>query len=151
MSQGRWTTIWRGAALLVLVAVSVAAYKYGVVGTIDRIADSANGVAVIEAAYRERDSGVWVMVSGIVIRLLPDDNEGSRHQRFILKLDGGHTLMIVHNIDLVERLPVALGDPVELRGRYEWNDRGGVVHWTHRDPDGQIAGGWIEHKGRRYH
>ncbi len=145
--RSRRAPIWRNVALLLLVAVSIAAYKYGVVGTTDHDVDSITGV---ETAYEQRRSGVWVNVSGTAVRLLPDDNEGSRHQRFILKLDGGHTLMIAHNIDLATRLPLALGDPVQLRGRYEWNDRGGVVHWTHRDPEGQIAGGWIEHEDRRY-
>lgn len=37
-----------------------------------------------------------------------------------------------------------------LRGECGWNERGGVVHWTNRDPDGRRAGGWIDHRGRRY-
>ena len=36
------------------------------------------------------------------------------------------------------------------RGEYEWNARGGVVHWTDRDPSGRGPGGWLEHQGRRY-
>ena len=29
-------------------------------------------------------------------------------------------------------------------------ERGGVLHWTHHDPDGRRPGGWLEHEGRRY-
>ena len=42
------------------------------------------------------------------------------------------------------------GDPVEFYGEYEWTERGGVVHWTHRDPQRSHADGWIKHNGHTY-
>ncbi len=36
----------------------------------------------ISVAFREGRSGIQVAGEGIVSRLLPDDNKGSRHQRF---------------------------------------------------------------------
>ena len=101
-------------------------------------------------AFSKTDSGTWVELSGRVLRLLSDDNDGSRHQRIILSVRSGHTLLVAHNIDLVERVPVALGDKVRLRGMYEWNDLGGLVHWTHHDPMGIEDGGFIEHRGQVY-
>lgn len=95
-------------------------------------------------------SGQWVELSGTVQRVLSDDNDGSRHQRFILQLPERRTLLVAHNIDLAERVPLGRGDSLRLRGRYESNDRGGVVHWTHHDPAGFNSGGWIEYKGVRY-
>jgi len=95
-------------------------------------------------------AGEWITVDGTVKRSLPDDNEGSRHQRFILALADGRTLLVAHNIDLAQRVPVKSGDRVSLRGRYESNTRGGVVHWTHHDPDRRRSGGWIEFNGKRY-
>ncbi len=89
-------------------------------------------------------------ISGTVKRTLADDNEGSRHQRFILTLPGGKTLLVAHNIDLADRVPLNNGDQLSLHGRYETNDRGGVIHWTHHDPDGSTSGGWIEFNGKRY-
>lgn len=96
-------------------------------------------------------SGQQVRGSGTVVRVLADDNDGSRHQRFILRIQSGRTLLIAHNIDLAPRVPgLREGDTVTFNGEYEWNDKGSVIHWTHRDPQGRHAGGWLEHNGRRY-
>jgi hypothetical protein len=108
------------------------------------------GERVIVAAFEEGRSGLVVQSAGVVERLLPDDREGDRHQRFILRLASGHTLLVSHNIDLVPRVPLALDDSVEFRGQYEWNEQGGVIHWTHHDPQGDRPGGWIRHAGRLY-
>ena len=104
----------------------------------------------IETLFTERRSDVVVQLSGVVDRVLADDSEGSRHQRFIVELASGHTVMVAHNIDLAPRVPVHRGDPVEVRGEYEWNERGGVVHWTHGDPQGRHEDGWIRHRGETY-
>jgi hypothetical protein len=105
----------------------------------------------ITRAFRERANDLWVRGEGEVLKLLADDLKGSRHQRFIIRMASGHTVLIAHNIDLAARLDnLERGDRVEFSGVYEWNDRGGVVHWTHHDPQGRREGGWIEHRGRRY-
>ena len=105
--------------------------------------------AKILAAYKAHRSDMWIQGSGHVDFTLPDDNEGSRHQKFVLRLSNGHTVMIAHNIDLAPRVPLERGDLIRFYGEYEWNDRGGVVHWTHHDPRGR-RGGWLELDGRRY-
>jgi len=113
------------------------------------VADDA--AAIIASAYEAGRSDVDVTGSGRVERVLADDNKGSRHQRFILELADGHTILIAHNIDLAPRLPgLREGDVVEFSGVYEWNDRGGVVHWTHHDPQGRRDGGWLRYRGKRY-
>lgn len=107
--------------------------------------------ADIAAAYAARRSDVAVEGEGAVAKLLADDRQGSRHQRFILRLASGHTLLVAHNIDLAPRLEgLEVGDTVRFAGEYEWNDKGGVLHWTHHDPRGQHPGGWLELDGRRY-
>ena len=111
---------------------------------------STHGVDQIRDAFQNRVSDIMVEASGRVVRMLPDDNEGSRHQKFILRISEDMTLLISHNIDLAERAPVFDGTVVAFRGEYEWNDRGGVVHWTHHDPRGKRQGGWLEVAGRRY-
>ena len=82
--------------------------------------------------------------------MLHDDDEGSRHQRFILDMRNGQTLLIAHNIDLAKRVPVSMGDRVHVRGMYEWNDLGGLVHWTHDDPLGVEDGGYVRYRARVY-
>jgi hypothetical protein len=105
----------------------------------------------LAAAYAEERSEVRVTGAGRVTRILGDDSLGDRHQRFILKLPSGQTVLVAHNIDLAPRVePLATGDSVEFHGVYEWNDKGGVVHWTHHDPQGQHEPGWLKHRGRTY-
>ncbi len=108
----------------------------------------------LRSAIASRRSGVMVTLSADVVKVLPDDNEGSRHQRLLLRLGEPvgevETVLIAHNIDLAERVPCEEGDRLLVRGQYEWNDRGGVIHWTHHDPGNRREGGWIEHTGVRY-
>jgi len=105
----------------------------------------------VEAAYDQQRSDVQVEVNGSVIKLLPDDDEGTRHQKFIVKTDSGLTLLIAHNIDLAPRIKhLRQDDRIRLYGEYEWNRKGGVLHWTHHDPSGRHVGGWIDYQGKRY-
>ena len=100
--------------------------------------------------YPAQRSDVQMTGAGVVLRLLSDDNDGSRHQRFILRLADGQTVLVAHNIDLAPRLEaIARGDTVRFNGEYEWNENGGVIHWTHRDPTGRHLAGWLEHDGRK--
>jgi len=106
---------------------------------------------VLRRAFDQRLSGIQVNGSGLVERILSDDSEGSKHQRFIVRLASRQTLLIAHNVDLAQRLQsLAVGDRIEFSGEYEWNDKGGVVHWTHHDPNGRHESGWIKHNGRTF-
>lgn len=102
-------------------------------------------------AFAQRQSNVQVESSGVVEKVLQDDNDGSRHQRLIVRLASGQTVLIAHNIDLAPRVEqVRDGEPIAFAGEYEWNNKGGVVHWTHRDPAGRHRAGWIHYDGRTY-
>ena len=110
-----------------------------------------SGIASIAKAYQDRKNSVQVSASGTVIKLLADDNDGSRHQRFILRLANDQTLLVAHNIDLAPRVEgINLGNKVEFAGQYEFNHKGGVIHWTHHDPQARHPGGWLKHNGQTY-
>lgn len=114
-------------------------------------AQANSGDGAIQQAFRNRQSDVQVSGSGVVEHILPDDLDGSRHQKFILRLASGQTLLVAHNIDLAPRIgSLSRGDRVSFNGEYEWNAKGGVLHWTHHDPQGRHEAGWVEHEGRRY-
>lgn len=138
----------RGINALLLVVLVLLAWYFNQHDEVTTL--PATGGGSIEQAFAGKRSGVWVDAGGRVDRLLADDREGSRHQRFILELDSGHTVLVSHNIDLADRVPVRKGEHLSVHGRYEWNDRGGVIHWTHHDPDGSIPGGWIRYQGVLY-
>ena len=107
--------------------------------------------STIERAFQQQQSDLQVEVTGIVIKLLSDDEKGSRHQRFIIKLVSGQTILIAHNIDLALKISqLNVGDEVSIYGEYEWNDKGGVLHWTHHDPAKRHIDGWIKHHGKTY-
>ncbi|MEO0631320.1 MAG: DUF3465 domain-containing protein [Planctomycetota bacterium] len=106
--------------------------------------------SAIRALIDSRTSGEMVELEAEIVKLLPDDNEGSRHQLFLLALETGGTVLVSHNIDLAPYVPVEEGDRVLVYGQYEWNEKGGVLHWTHHDPKKWREGGWIEHKGVKY-
>jgi len=105
----------------------------------------------IKRAFNNGTSNVQVEGEGVVTRVLSDDVKGSRHQRFILRLASGQTILITHNIDLAPRIDgLREGDSVAFNGEYVWNAEGGVVHWTHKDPQGRHVAGWLKHNGRTY-
>ena len=82
--------------------------------------------------FNKRDTGTWIDIKGVVTRLLSNDNDGA------------------HNIDLARRVPVGMRDRVQVRGMYEWNDLGGLVHWTHHDPQGIEDGGYVRYRRKDY-
>ena len=110
-----------------------------------------NGLSLIQQAFDRHQSNVQVQSVGRVKAVLADDNEGSRHQKFILGLENGLTVLVAHNIDLAPRIKnIRKGDTVEFYGEYEYTEKGGVIHWTHHDPQNRHVGGWLKHEGEIY-
>lgn len=108
-------------------------------------------LAVFKSAYDNQQSNIQVKQSGRVAKLLRDDNSGSRHQKIIVELASGQKLLIAHNLELAPRVDnLTEGDTITFNGEYEWNNKGGVVHWTHRDPSGRHPDGWLLYNGKTY-
>ena len=140
--------------LWILAIVAAVAVGLGQRGGTPALLDGATAPVAsdaIDKAYRAQQSGVQVTGAGVVSALLSDDKQGSRHQRFILRLASGQTVLVAHNIDLAPRIAaLRQGDTVSFNGVYEWNDKGGVIHWTHHDPAGRHTPGWLRHGGQDY-
>jgi hypothetical protein len=136
LSRG-WSLLLAGLALLLLL--------------VGCEAPPPPSVDAIDQAHAEMAEGVPVTGEGVVVKILRDDTHGSQHQRFLVRIPSGLSLLIAHNIDLAPRVPLnGPGDRVRFCGDYEWNNKGGVVHWTHHAPRGNHPGGWIEYDGIRY-
>ena len=107
--------------------------------------------SILADAFETGKSNLQVKQEGSIIAVLSDDVEGDRHQRMIVRLGNNQTLLVTHNIDLAPRVPnPATGKTLRFYGEYEWNDEGGVIHWTHKDPAGAHVDGWLEYEGKRY-
>ncbi|MDP2671157.1 MAG: DUF3465 domain-containing protein [bacterium] len=85
----------------------------------------------VEEAFARRLHGVPLTVSGKVTRILTDDTDDTPHQRFIIEPEGGHTVLVAHNLKRAYRVPVKVEEEVEVHGSYVWNKYGGLIHNTH--------------------
>lgn len=146
-------------AVIIAVACVVLVAQYGCSPTVaptetsagGQITSVGDGDASFARAFADRARGVELEGQGTVSKLLPDDTDGARHQRFIVRLDSGQTVLISHNIDIAPRVDsLRVGDSVSFKGEFEWNALGGLMHWTHHDPGGSHVAGWIRHEGRTY-
>src|ERR1041385_6694273 len=113
---------------------------------------SLQGNEQIADAYARRASGIEVTAQGQVERLLSDEpGPDGAHERFVIRLDGGtQTLLIDHNIGIAPRVPVTNGAEITVHGEYVWNDQGGLIHFTHHDPQHTHEDGYIILAGTRY-
>ncbi|WP_353110479.1 DUF3465 domain-containing protein [Salinisphaera dokdonensis] len=140
-----------GLLIAAVIALGVGAERFAPLLDTPPSTQAAQSDSAISDAFRAKAENLPVRGQGKVSAVLRDDTRGSQHQRFILRLADGHTVLVAHNIDLAPRIPqLQRGDIVRFKGVYEWNPEGGVVHWTHHDPAGRHAGGWLRHNGQVY-
>lgn len=156
-NQRHWFSVVGSLLLLVIVGFNL----YGNIGnhrqselkgSIDFVSKGVSSQdLILKDAYQRQISNIQVEGEGITLKLLPDDTKGGRHQKFIVRLNSGQSLLIAHNIDLSSKISTLReGDKIAFNGEYEWNEKGGVIHWTHHDPNGHHEAGWLKHDGRMY-
>jgi hypothetical protein len=95
-------------------------------------------------AFDQHLRDIFMIADGIIAEILPNDETGVPHQRFILLTPEPQTLLIVNNIEQGQPLDIRVGDKIHVEGTYVWNKYGGLIHETHlgvnkRQPDGLIA------------
>jgi hypothetical protein len=108
--------------------------------------------AAIVADFQNHQSSVEVTADGTIVRLLSDRTSSTgTHEQFIIKLSSQDlTVEVEHNISIAVRVPAAMGDHVIVHGEYIWNPEGGLIHFTHHDPQGTHEGGFIIDGGKTY-
>lgn len=119
--------------------------------SVDALDSILTPISIIEAALSNQSSDISVTVEGSIINILSDDTSGDNHQRFIIQLSNKQTILIVHNIDIAPRIPdITVSADIYVHGDYVWNSQGGLIHWTHHDPEGLHENGWIIFKDVKY-
>ena len=108
--------------------------------------------AAIIQDYQTHQSRVEVTADGTVVTILPDRSSRTGvHEQFILRLSSGDlTVEVEHNISIGARVPVLKGDHLVVHGEYIWTARGGLIHYTHHDPQGTHEDGFITDNGKTY-
>lgn len=109
------------------------------------------GESAIMNAFRAQRSDVQINFTGKIKFMLPYDDKPPRHQQWVMELSNGHTIKVAHNTDLAPQVPnLGKGDTVTVYGEYEYNEKGGVIHWTHHDPRKRHIGGYVQFEGKKY-
>jgi hypothetical protein len=106
-------------------------------------------------AWRAHRSYVQVTASGSVARVLGTRlGPAGEHEGFLLHLSGaegrGLTVRVEDNTDLTGPIPLQAGEDAIVSGEYIYDPRGGIIHYTHRDPRGRHPSGYVRVNGRLY-
>lgn len=77
---------------------------------------------------------------------------GGEHEGFWMRLRSGCTLTVrvETNTGFTGPIPLSVGEYVVVKGEYEYDVDGGVIHWTHRAMGSRHASGYVEAGGRFY-
>lgn len=107
---------------------------------------------VLNAIRSSKPLTYTTIKNALVVKLLRNDNKGARHQRWIIQIENGVTITVVHNIDIAEKIPLSVGDTIEVAGELVFGDRkkDPLLHWTHEDPRGKRIAGYVILNGKRY-
>jgi Protein of unknown function (DUF3465) len=105
-----------------------------------------------EALNAQADHAIQreITVQALVKKLLPTDTEGLPHQKFLIELSNGSTILIAHDLKYAPAVPIQPGDVLRIHGEYIWNKLGGLIHWTHHSDTPKHDSGWIDFNGMRY-
>lgn len=90
-----------------------------------------------------------VTIRGPVSRILPDyTGPSGPHEYFDVAVDG-HTVKVDYNLDLAPRVPVVVGDVVQVHGQFNPDPGDPNIDYVHR-ATGRHEGGWVILAGKKY-
>ena len=120
-------------------------------GTVSSSASSMSDDADLVRAVLDKRNVHFVEGDGVVVtQILPDDNEGLPHQKFMIQLSNGSKMLAVYNTDMGSRIPLKVGQKISIGGEFKMTDIGPLIHWLHRDPRHQRPDGYVTCNGVRY-
>ncbi|NUN05797.1 MAG: DUF3465 domain-containing protein [Bdellovibrio sp.] len=85
-----------------------------------------------------------------VTKVLPNDEDGRKHQKWMVRLSNGNTMQAVYNSDMCPEVPVKVGDVIAMGGMFLWTNSGPMLHWLHHDPRGNRPDGYVYVNGKYY-
>ena len=135
------------SALLLVASLSSATSLFST----NAFADAPAGQEQIIEAQESGRGLSFVEVKNVqVVQVLPDEVSANQHQKWMVKLANGRTLLCVYNIDITQRVPIQVGDTVSMGGQYIFTHAGGLIHWLHADPRAERPNGYVDLNGTRY-
>lgn len=112
--------------------------------------EAASDADILRAIRDQRRVNFLEGGSMTVTKVLPDDNNGLKHQKWVVRLTNGTTLQAVYNSDMCPRVPIKVGDVIAMGGMFIWTNSGPMLHWLHHDPRGNRPDGYVYVKGNFY-
>ncbi|MDG0816825.1 DUF3465 domain-containing protein [Bdellovibrio svalbardensis] len=106
--------------------------------------------ALIRAIHDDR--GVNYIEAGqmVVEEILPDDNQGLPHQKWLVRLSDNSSVELVYNSDMGDRVPLQVGEVMSAGGQLIMAQQGPLLHWLHSDPKQHRPDGYVYVNGTYY-
>lgn len=109
--------------------------------------------ALVCRTYASQGSRQEVLARGTIAGMLGEaQGRSGVHEGYMVQLDGRCDLLvrIETNVGITGPIPLHRGEPVIIKGEYEYTATGGVIHWTHHDPSGRHVNGYVQAAGKFY-
>ncbi len=85
-----------------------------------------------ESTKNKKPAAENAIFQAIVTKLLPDDNDGLKHQLFMIRITSekyqGAIVKVAHNTGVAPQVPVQIGSIVEIKGDFLANESPMVLH-----------------------
>lgn len=127
----------------ILFIMALLISSISVAGDYDNIDQIQDDKALVQALKNQRRAHFIQAANLTVSRLLEDDNDGLRHQKWVAKTSVGQSVTIVYNVDMGIRVPLQVGDKFAVGGEFIWTKTGGLLHWVHEDPRDKRPDGYV--------